>query len=65
MKLTKNSNIVVHGFQDWAPELEVFMDMLDTVQIGANGDCSVTIDGETKTMKEWQSELTIVLPVKE
>jgi hypothetical protein len=28
--------------------------MLDTVQIGANQDCDVTIDGVTKTMKEWQ-----------
>jgi hypothetical protein len=28
--------------------------MLNNVQIGANQDRNVTIDGITKTMKEWQ-----------
>jgi hypothetical protein len=46
--------ITVHGFDDWTPTLAEWQDMLDTVQIGANQDCDVTIDGVTKTMKEWQ-----------
>lgn len=47
--------ITVHGFDDWTPTLAEWQDMLDTVQIGANQDCDVTIDGVTKTMKEWRS----------
>jgi hypothetical protein len=46
--------ITVHGFYDWTPTLSEWQEMLDTVQVGANQDCDVTIDGVTKTMKEWQ-----------
>jgi hypothetical protein len=51
-----NSKIVVHGFEDWSPTPEQWQEMLDTVQIGANGECDVTINGLTKTMREWQND---------
>jgi hypothetical protein len=46
--------ITVHGWCDWNPTNEQWQIMLNNVQIGANQDCNVTIDGITKTMKEWQ-----------
>jgi hypothetical protein len=54
-----NSKVVVHGFDDWSPTPEQWQEMLDTVQIGANGECDVTINGVTKTMREWQNELAL------
>lgn len=46
--------ITIHGFSDWEPTKQEFIDMLNTVQIGANQDCDVTIGVEKKTIKEWQ-----------
>lgn len=56
MKFTKESKIVVHGWEDWSPTHKEFIEMLNNVQIGANQDCDVTIDGVTKTVVEWQME---------
>ena len=58
-------NIVVHGFFDWTPTLDEWRDMMDTVQVGANGDCDVTINGVTKTMKEWQMSDMVVKSKRE
>lgn len=56
MNISEKSKIVVRGWEDWSPTYREFIEMLGNVQIGANRVCDVTIDGETKTMIEWQME---------
>ncbi len=56
MKLTKHSQITVHGRKDWFPTHGEFFEMMYNVQCGVSQDCNVTIDGVTKTMVEWQME---------
>ena len=48
--------VTVHGFKDWHPTIEEWQQMLNTAQTGANGECEVTVDGVTKTMREWQGK---------
>ena len=49
--------IIVHGiYEDWIATKKELKEMLSIVQIGANQDCNISIDGIRKTVKEWQNE---------
>jgi len=58
------AKIIVHGFKDWFPSQKEFIEMLDTVQVGANGDCDVTIDNEKKTLREWQNDPKVIRKIR-
>ena len=59
--------IIVHGFQDIEWTEEEFKQFLfsPSALIGAEQDCNITVDGETKTAKEWRNDRKMYATLKD
>ena len=54
MYITPEDKVIVHGLEDYIPSVDDFNSWMDNPLNGANADCTATVNGVTKTLKEWQ-----------